>query len=222
MKTSKKYIHIIYLFTLVSAIFLSCQSEDKYVIFLHNRFLETHNVNDIHPEFGQMEFHEIITAFESHGIKVIHDIRKGNVNARTYATKVINQIDSLQNRGIKAQNITIIGISKGGYIAQYVSTLANNPSLNFIFIASFQEADIETMPDINYCGNILSIYDKSDPFGVTAIERKRLSNCVITNFKEIEINTGLGHGFIFKPLKEWIEPSILWSLGNFELDTTLN
>jgi hypothetical protein len=94
--------------------------------------------------------------------------------------------------------------------------LANNPNLNFVFIASFRNNDIQDIPEINYCGNILTIYEKSDPFGVSALERKKMSTCEIKHFKEIELNNGLGHGFLFKPLKEWIEPTINWAKGNYD------
>ena len=201
---------------LFSVLFDSQEEEnDRFIFFLHNRFLETHELNEFHPEYGRTEYKEIISEFQKSGFKVISEKRNENVNAREYAIGIVNQIDSLLKKGIAPRKITIVGTSKGGYIAQYVSTLAKNPDLNFVFIASFRNNDIETIPDINYCGKILTIYEKSDPFGVSAIERKRNSSCEIKEFKEIEINTGLGHGFLFKPLKEWIQPTIKWANGNF-------
>lgn len=193
-------------------------NNERFVFFLHNRFLETHKLEELHPEFGRTEYKEIINEFEKSGLKVISEKRNRNVNARDYAMGILNQIDSLLNIGIEPQNITIAGTSKGGYIAQYVSTLANNQDLNFVFIASFRNSDIQNMPEINYCGNILTIYEKSDPFGVSSLERKKTSNCEIKHFKEIELNTRLGHGFIFKPLKEWIEPTIKWAKGNYNME----
>src|SRR5690606_15867013 len=102
------------------------------------------------------------------------------------------------------------------YIAQYVSTLAENSELNFVFIASYRDSDIENIPEINYCGNILSIYDKSDIYGVSAAARMRESTCQNKNYKEIELSTGMKHGFIFKALPEWIEPTIEWAQGNYK------
>lgn len=197
----------------------SCEKsdDDRYLFFLHNRFLEDHELHELHPEFGRTEYIEIITRFEESGLNVISEIRNENVNAREYALGIVNQIDSLVSNGTKSTNITIVGTSKGGYIAQYVSTLANNPELNFVFVASFMESDIENIPEINYCGNILTIFEITDPFGVSAIARKDNSTCEIEHFKEVEINTGLGHGFLFKPMNEWIEPTIMWANGNFDL-----
>tara|TARA_B100000378_G_scaffold187997_1_gene152697 strand:- start:276 stop:920 length:645 start_codon:yes stop_codon:yes gene_type:complete len=194
------------------------KNDDRYIFFLHNRFLEEHGLNESHPEFGRTEYKEILAEFEKSGIKVISEKRNGNVNARQYALGIINQIDSLIKNGIEPEKITIVGTSKGGYIAQYVSTLADNPELNFVFVASFRNNDLENIPEINFCGNILTIYEKTDPFGVSAIRRKENSTCEIKNFKEIELNTGMGHGFLFKPLKEWIEPTIKWANENYRME----
>ncbi|GEM_PF-303950 len=191
---------------------------ERFLFFLHNRFLENHGLEELHPQFGRAEYEEIIAAFENDDLTVISEKRNGNVNAREYATKVVQQIDSLLDKGVPAGNITVVGTSKGGYIAQYVSTLTNNPELNFVFIASFQASDIERIPEINYCGNILAIYEKTDPYGVSAVERKQQSTCTIDHFREIELNTGMGHGFLFKPLKEWMEPTIRWAHGNYEME----
>ncbi|WP_417592000.1 alpha/beta hydrolase [Owenweeksia hongkongensis] len=197
----------------------ACVNDDdeRFVFFLHNRFLEEHGLNESHPEFGKVEYSKIINEFEKAGLNVISEKREGNVNAREYAITVVAQIDSLLKTGIAASNITVIGTSKGGYIAQYVSTFANNPDLNFVFIASFRNSDIQNIPEINYCGNILTIYEKSDLYGVSAIARKENSTCKIVHFHEIELNTGMGHGFLFKSLKVWIDPTIKWSKGNYEL-----
>ena len=190
---------------------------DRFVFFLHNRFLETHELEESHSEYGRTEYKEILSELEKGGLKVISEKRKGNVNARDYAQGIVKQIDSLISSGVKPNKITVVGTSKGGYIAQYVSTLANNPNLNFVFIASFRSNDIQNISEINYCGNILTIYEKSDPYGVSAIKRKENSTCKIENFKEIELNTGMGHGFLFKPLKEWIEPTIKWANGKYDM-----
>ena len=86
------------------------------------------------------------------------------------------------------------------------------------FIGSFSDRDMVTIPDINFCGNILNIHERSDAFGVSAEKRVKSSTCNIKNYKELELDTGLGHGFLFQALDEWLVPSINWSKGNYELD----
>lgn len=190
-------------------------SNEKYIFFLHNRFLETHHLNNAHPEYGKVAYKAIINAFKKEGFNVISEQRQGNVNARDYAEIVVLQIDSLLLKHVKAKQTTVVGTSKGGYIAQYVSTIANNPKLNFVFIGSFREQDIVAIPEINFCGNILNIYETSDPFGVSALKRKETSTCKISHYKDLELNTGLQHGFLFQPIDEWILPTIKWANGDY-------
>ncbi|MEL6864057.1 MAG: alpha/beta hydrolase [Bacteroidota bacterium] len=197
---------------------ISCDTpaEDKFIFFLHNRFLEEHHLEEAHPVYGRVEYAEIIQAFKASGFKVISEQRRGNVNARAYAASVVEQIDSLLEQGIPPNQISVVGTSKGGYIAQYVSTLAQNEALNFVFIGSFRISDLEAIPEINFCGNILNIYERSDTFGSSAIERKRRSTCTIQHFQEIELQTEMGHGFLFKALEEWIGPTIAWANGIYD------
>lgn len=202
----------------ISLMACSTKDEDRFIFFLHNRFLETNDLEELHPEYGKAAYLEIISEFENNGFTVISEKRNGNVNARDYAVLIISQIDSLIAGGALPQNITVVGTSKGGYIAQYASTLAHNPDLNFVFIASFQESDLQNLPEINYCGNILTIYETSDPFGVSALKRKENSTCKIRHFVEIELHTGLRHGFLFMPLKAWIQPAMDWANGNYDLE----
>lgn len=208
----------------ISLLLFSCQQKksEKYIIYLHNRFLENHSLSEQHPQYGKMEYLEILSSFKNQGFNVIAEIRQGNVNARTYANDIVRQIDSLIYSGVRAKDITVIGASKGGYIAQYVSTIAANNELSFVFIACFTEDDLEVIPEIEFCGNILTIYESSDPAGNSAKARLKQSSCSADHFKEIELNTGLGHGFLFKSMREWIEPSIKWASGEYESVDVLN
>jgi len=96
---------------------------------------------------------------------------------------VVTQIDSLMKIGTLANEITIIGTSKGVYVAQMNSSMLNNPKLNFVFIGCFKESDLLKFPQINYCANILTIYEKSDPYGVSVIKRKQQSKLSVPNLK---------------------------------------
>lgn len=189
---------------------------EPYIFFLHNRFLENHPLSEAHPQYGKVEYREILAEFEKGGFTTISAIRKGNVNAQVYAQKALHQIDSLIQLGVKAHEITVIGTSKGGYIAQYVSHLAQNPELNFVFIASFRQSDLQNIPDLSICGRILNIYEASDPFGESMQPRINTATCEISHFRDLELNTGLKHGFLFKALAAWLEPCKEWAKGNYK------
>lgn len=187
----------------------------KHIIFLHNKFLETHTLNDDHPQYGKVELNKINLKFKNAGFNVISNRRLPNRRLQEYTNTVISQIDSILDKH-SSDTITVIGTSKGGYIAQMVSTQLNNPKLNFVFIGCFQDSDVKEYPNINFCGNILTIYEKSDPFGVSAIKRKQTSKLAIPNFKEVELNTGLDHGFLFQALDAWINPCIKWAKNDYK------
>lgn len=190
----------------------------RYIFFLHNKFVEENDLDVAHPEYGKAEYNEILESFRKDNFIVFSEKRKKNTNASDYAQKIVKQIKALIKKGVQPNHITVIGTSKGGYIAQFVSTYLSNPDVNFVFIGCFRDADIQEIPDINFCGNILTIYEKSDIYGVSAIKRKETSKCKIDHFKEIELNTGLKHGFLYKAADNWIAPSKKWANGNYELN----
>lgn len=192
--------------------------EQNYIFYFHNRFAEENSLETGHPEYGKVEYKEIIKSFQKDGFIVLSEKRKPNTDVEEYAQKVVSQMDSLLKRGVKPNHITVIGTSKGGYIAQYVSTLAANPDVNFVFVGCYLDTDVKNYPEINFCGNILTIYEKSDAYGVSAIDRKNTSKLKVNEFKEIELHTNLKHGFLFKPLKEWIEPCKMWAKRNYTLE----
>ncbi|KRB55815.1 hypothetical protein [Flavobacterium sp. Root186] len=192
--------------------------DQRYIFFFHNKFVEENDLNTAHPEYGKAEYNEILESFRKDNFIVFSEKRKKNTNASDYAEKVVKQIKTLLKKGVSPNKITVIGTSKGGYIAQYVSTYLANPDVNFVFIGCFRDVDIEEIPDINFCGNILTIYEKSDIYGVSAIRRKETSKLKINHFKQIELNTNLKHGFLYKALEEWIVPSKKWANGNYELN----
>src|SRR5690349_4742397 len=146
-----------------------------YIFFLHNKFVELNDLSAVHPEYGRAEYLEILDNFRKDGFVVISEKRTAATDWKKYAEKVTTQVDSLIKTGVKPDHITVVGTSKGGYIAQFVSTYLANRDVNFVFIGAYNDHDITDYPDINFCGNVLSIYEKTDTFGVSAVQRKETS-----------------------------------------------
>ncbi|QOG01530.1 Mbeg1-like protein [Flavobacterium sp. MDT1-60] len=222
MKQLQKFSFTFLLTILLSSIACSqsqiTKNDQKYIFFLHNAFVEQNDLSVAHPEYGKAEYNEILASFRKDNFIVYSEIRKKNTNAYDYAEKIAKQVNKLLKKGVPPNKITVIGTSKGGYIAQYVSTFVANPDMNFVYIGCFMDTDIEQIPDINYCGNILTIYEKSDVYGVSAIKRKETSKLKINHFKEIELNTNLKHGFLYKASDLWIAPCKKWANGNYDLN----
>jgi hypothetical protein len=185
----------------------------KYLFFLHNRFIESHGPLDEHPSYGRAEYQEILARFRKDGFIVLSEKRPANTDVKLYARKVKSQIDSLLHTGVRPENITVAGTSKGGYIAQYVSSLSRNPKLNFVFIGSSFKDDIADGDDITLYGRVLSITEASDTGRLDMSAQARFKRSKLKSFQEILLHTNLHHGFLFKALDAWIVPTEKWALS---------
>lgn len=191
-------------------------SAEKYLFYLHGKILEDQGANASNPYFGIYKYNDILAAFRKEGFAVISEVRKKNTDVEQYADQVTDQINELLKKGIPANDITVVGASKGAVIAMFVSTLLKNKDVNFVFLAACNDGNFESFPEINFYGNILSIYEKSDDIGESCIRFKNKASTTINHYKEIEINTGLHHGFLFQPLPEWVTPTVKWSNGDYK------
>ncbi len=203
-----------YLFLLFTAIIISsCASkpEPRYIFFLHNKFVELAGPTGIHPEYGAQEYPQVIAAFKEKGFIVLSDVRPKNADGMFYAKRVAHQIDSLLQFGISPSQITVIGTSKGGYIAKEVSNIVRNKDLNFVLIGCNLPSDITDEPSLQLCGNILSIYEESDSIGRSCNELKAHSTLPIPHYREIELHTGMKHGYVYKAFPLWMEPAMRWA-----------
>ena len=139
---------------------------------------------------------------------MISEARKQSREIEPYAAKVAAQVKQLLKAGVPPRNITVVGASQGSWIAMLVSTYTANRDVNFVFLsACTAEADILKLVDLH--GNVLFISERTDLAG--SCQRFRDDARGIRDYKAIEINTGLKHGYLYRPLKEWVEPAIEWA-----------
>jgi hypothetical protein len=180
----------------------------RHIIYLPGRIVDPANTRPVSPRFGVYEYEEILNTFKKSGFKVSSEARAHDTDVERYAATVAGEIRNLLRSGVPAQHITIVGASQGSWIAMLVSTYLKNRDLNFVFIAACS-ADPGFLKLVDLHGNILSIYEKTDV--AQSCTEYRNDGTGIKAWKEIEVNTGLQHGFLFRPLKEWVEPTIEWA-----------
>lgn len=198
---------LISLILVLTALNLNAKS---YLFFLHNRFLEEQGLEGVHPEYGKVEYNEILTKFKNAGFEVISEIRPKDAKVEDYVAKVSAEIKELLANGVKPSDINVVGTSKGGYIAKGVSAYLKNKYINYVLIGCCNEEDRNSK--VEYYGNILSIYDVSDNIGTSCLMNKeQFQKKNMPHSKEIKLKTGLKHGFLYKALPEWIKPTINWS-----------
>jgi peptidoglycan-N-acetylglucosamine deacetylase len=181
----------------------------KYVIYLHGRIVEEKGLRPTDSRYGTYEYQQILDALKSRSLVVISEARAAGTDVGQYAAKVADQVRALLKAGVPARSITVVGASKGSVIAMLASTRLREKNVNFVLMGNCNDSILENHK-IDLWGNILSIYDSSDEFGQTC--KKFFEKATgLGERKEIELKTGLGHGFLYRPMKEWIEPAVEWA-----------
>lgn len=180
----------------------------RYLFYISGYIVAEGNTRPTSPQFGVYEYEKILASFKERGFVVISEARKQNREIEPYAAKVTAQVKQLLKAGVPAKNITVVGASQGSWIAMLVSTYVANRDLNFVFIAACA-ADDGLLQSVNLHGNVLFISERTDQPG--SCERFRDDAKGINDYNSIEVNTGLKHGFLYRPMKEWIEPSVEWA-----------
>jgi len=199
---------------LVVILCASTSFSQNYIFYLHGRIIEVQGANAVDQVngYGAYKYNDILDSLKKNNTLVISEVRSKDTQVKDYALKVKKQIDSLLKKGVKPEDITVIGASKGSLIAMYVSSYLKNKSVNFVFMAACYTDDND--PEINFYGNILSIYEKSDAAGSCGTIKSHSSG--VNHYKELEINTGLKHGFLYKPIREWIVPARQWAHEQYD------
>ena len=180
----------------------------RYLFYLSGYIVEAGNTRPVSPKFGVYEYEQILDTFKRSGFTVISEARKKSPEIEPYALKVTEEVTRLLQSGVPPKHITIVGASQGSWIAMLASTYLKNRDLNFVLIAACS-ADEHFLQQVNLHGNVLSIYEKSDL--AQSCQSYRTDATGINQWKEVAVNTGLKHGFLFRPLKEWTEPTITWA-----------
>jgi pimeloyl-ACP methyl ester carboxylesterase len=180
-----------------------------YLFYLHGRIVEDGR-RPVSPQYGAYEYDEILNTFKSKGFVVISEQRRKGTVVEEYAAKVAGQVRQLLKAGVPPGNITVVGASQGSFIAMLASTHLKNRDVKFVFIAGCA-ADPGFLDIVDLHGKVLSIYEKSD--GAGTCEKYRADATGIAKYEELQLQTGLRHGFIYRPMNEWVEPAISWARG---------
>jgi len=193
---------------LILTIGCQCAFAQIHIYYLHGKINEEQGRNAISEKFGKFDMDEILKQLNVNNSVIHCEIRTKDTDVKIYATKISREIDSLINSGIPPKNITIVGASKGAIIAMNISNI-NKHNINYVFLAGNNDYQ-EKNNDWKFHGQILCIYDLSDDIAGKNYNYWKEKPNYSTIFEQLEIKTNLGHGFLYKPLKEWINPTKEW------------
>ncbi len=180
----------------------------RYLFYVSGYIVAAGNTRPTSPKFGVYEYQQILDTFKDRGFVVVSEARKQSTDLDPYAARITAQVQQLLKAGVPPQNITVVGASQGAWIAMLVSTHVANRNLNYVFIAVCASDD-GFLKLVNLHGNVLFISERTDLPG--SCQRFRDDATGISDYNSIEVNTGLKHGFLYRPLKEWVEPAVAWA-----------
>jgi hypothetical protein len=192
----------------------SIDAAKRYLFYLHGKIIEDQGIPAVSPDFGEYEYGAILQELRDYEFVVISEQRPKDTDGVSYAGRVVEQITSLLAAGVPAENITVIGASKGAGITIFVSHLLKNEGVNFVIMAVCHPDEVEYLiqNQIGLYGRILSIYDASDEFAGSCQELFSTSEGKgLADTNEIVLHVGSGHGILYKPLDEWILPAVQWA-----------
>jgi hypothetical protein len=191
---------------------------ERYLFYLHGKILEDQGVpRPYNGKFGYYEYEKILQAFRERGFTVRSEIRPRDTQVLAYAGKVAGEVRELLRSGVPPGRITVVGASKGGVIAVFASALLQNRDLNFVFLACCHAAQLGALAHmgLQVAGNILSIYDDADDSGCGSCRDlfAAAGGSRLGRTREILLHVHLGHGILYRPLPEWLEPVCAWTVA---------
>ncbi|MBN2056092.1 alpha/beta hydrolase [bacterium] len=186
----------------------------KYLFYLHGKIIEDQGPRPTHPTHGAYEYLRILNVFSEKGFTVVSEVREAGTDIQEYARRVDEQVRMLLAGGVPPQNITVVGASKGAMIAAEVSGLLQNRAVHFVMLAGCSKEAMAHWKErgISFSGKVLSIYDSIDSYACSCAPMfERSSPEQLGMHEEVVLSLGLGHGFFYRPLPDWVDPVVAWS-----------
>ncbi len=189
------------------------EAPHRYIIYLHARITEDEGRRPTDPEFGVYEYDAILDSLRQPGVVVLSDQRPPSASSDSFATHVAQQVDSLLALGVPPESITVVGFSKGGWMAILASAKLQQPDVGFVFMGACGPWAFE--PDLHVNGRMLSLYETSDTLGVSC-EPMFANRTAGSEYREVALSLGLGHGTFFRPVAAWLDPVRAWARREIE------
>ena len=188
----------------------------RHLIYLHGRIVqEQQSARPRHPQFGCYELEKILNAFRDRGFDVIGEIRPTAASVNEAADRVIAQVRRLLESGVPADHVTVVGASMGAAIALRASARLQKRDVRFCVLGACLSESIRGLladEGMAPSGHVLSIREATDDStGACKPWKTDLDSRSLLVAREIVVDTGLSHGFLYRPLPEWVNPVVEWA-----------
>jgi hypothetical protein len=194
----------------------------RHLLYQHGRIVqEQQSARPRHPQHGFYELEEILEAFRKRGFVVSGEIRPKSSSPSESADRLVAQVRRLLDTGVPGDRITVVGASMGAHISLRASARLQHPDVRFCFLGACRK---ESMRDVlaeegkSPTGRLLFIREASDEqsAGCEPVGKEAASGDP-PGSRELVIETGLRHGFLYRPLAEWLDPVVEWAKDSFPI-----
>lgn len=194
--------------TVPSMVEIPVSSEASYVFFYHGAIAEGTVENPTSERHGVYDLSGLKQSLDSDAYYLIAETREKSASVQTHAQKLADTVSGLIQQGVSPNNISIVGFSKGGGIVATAAGLIDNRDIRYVLLASCpRESATADWPPFE--GRLLSLYEKDDRLAGSCAFLTQGSPKV-SEFKEIELVSGLGHGEFYRPRDRWLVPVRAW------------
>jgi pimeloyl-ACP methyl ester carboxylesterase len=192
------------------------ESSARHLIYLHGRIVQdTQSARPRSPRFGYYELDRIRDTFQSRGFVVTAEIRPRSASVSDSADHVVEEIHRLLASGVPPDHVTVVGASMGASIALQAWVRLKNPDVRFCTLGACVEKGVGALlragPKVPL-GPLLSLREASDDFTEPCPSWGQDPELAArARVREIVLHTGLAHGFLYRPLPEWVDPVVEWA-----------
>ncbi len=183
------------------------QANEKYVFYSHGFIVEGENPRPVSPRWGIYEFPKIKAALANEAYNLIAYHRPSKTQPNEFAKKLGADVNHLIKHGVRPENITLVGFSRGGEITVLTSNYLKLSKVNIALLGTCSNF-IKDKANYKVVGNVYSIYETSD--GNRSCQFLIDQSEMVDSLEEISISTGEEHGAFYRPMPQWIEPLKAW------------
>ena len=183
---------------------------EKYVFYSHGFIVEGTNPRPVNQRWGTYEFPAVKRALADPGYNLIAYHRPAKTDPVLFAEKMAGDIRTLLSQGVNAEDIYLVGFSRGGAISILTSNVLKQEKVNLVILAGCSKY-MKKNPQYRIYGKVYSIYETSDGVGSCQFVIDRSPGAQA--FEEIAISTGKEHGAFYRPIPQWLVPVKKWLNG---------
>ena len=181
--------------------------DEKYVFYSHGLIVEGDNLMPVDKRWGVYDFIAVRKALADPHYNLIAYHRPNKTVADEFAEKLAADVRKLIVAGVKPENITLLGFSRGGEITLLASDKLRLDKINTILLAVCG-GFVKEHQEYQAYGKLYSIYETSDFAGSCQFLTDR--NNKTHSFQETAISTGKEHGAFYQPLPQWLKQVKTW------------